>query len=188
MDETKSVHASKRKETQGVDKFRFTNLVMVFFLGAFLGWLWEGVFAWARSGEWYDAGFLHGPWLPVYGVGCAVIYLLKKVFGKNVFMLFLCSAVACAVIEYFTGWALEKVYHRRWWNYSRLPWNLHGRIFFGGVLFFGIGGTLVAYLVFPFFEKLLNKLPRALTAISVLLLIGLFVADCAVSIFVTHAA
>ena len=173
-------------KTKKEKKIKWLNVIAIFFLGAFLGWLWETSFFFFRHEDWKNVGFLHGPWLPIYGVGCALIYLLKIAFGKNVFLLFTVSAILCAVMEYATSWTLEKIYHRRWWYYGRLPFNLHGRIYLGGILLFALAGCLVAYLVFPFFEKLLDKVPRkALKPIIVLLLVILAV-DVAVSTFITN--
>ncbi|WP_294853783.1 putative ABC transporter permease [uncultured Oscillibacter sp.] len=34
----------------------------------------------------------------------------------------------CCALEYITSYAMEKIFHARWWDYSKMPLNLHGRI------------------------------------------------------------
>ena len=52
-----------------------TQYIFFFFLGAFLGYLWEVLLFYVQDGTFCNRGFLYGPWLPVYGVG-AVLMLL----------------------------------------------------------------------------------------------------------------
>ena len=93
-------------KTKTEKKIKWLNVIAIFFLGAFLGWLWETSFFFFRHEDWKNVGFLHGPWLPIYGVGCALIYLLKIAFGKNVFLLFTVSLwnaiVNCPIIPSFS--------------------------------------------------------------------------------------
>jgi len=54
----------------------------------------------------------------------------------------------CA-LEYVTYYAMEKIFHARWWDYSKMPLNLHGRIcLYGGIIFEG-GIVLICFLVQP---------------------------------------
>ena len=49
---------------------------LFFFIYAFLGWVWESCYVSLKSRQWVNRGFLHGPWLPIYGSGAIVILLL----------------------------------------------------------------------------------------------------------------
>ena len=51
-------------------------MVLLFFLYSVLGWVWESCYVSLKSRQWVNRGFLHGPWLPIYGSGAIVILLL----------------------------------------------------------------------------------------------------------------
>ena len=46
-------------------------LLFLFFSAA--GWIWEVLLTACATGMWVNRGMLHGPWLPVYGVGGVLI-------------------------------------------------------------------------------------------------------------------
>ena len=158
------------------------SIPFLFFTGAFIGWGYEVLLHLLCYGTFVNRGVLHGPWLPIYGVGCVLIILLKKWIGKKPFTFFSVSVVGCAVLEYVTSWLLETVYHTRWWDYSNLPLNLNGRIFLGGLLGFGIAGLLFAYLVFPWMEKQFNKIPIHIQKVITALLVVIFLFDAVISL------
>ena len=45
------------------------NWLLRFYLFAAIGWLWEVLLTAFVTGAWVNRGLLHGPWLPVYGIG-----------------------------------------------------------------------------------------------------------------------
>ena len=60
-----------------------TQYIFFFFLGAFLGYLWEVLLFYVQDGTFYNRGFLYGPWLPVYGVGAVLMLLILRRFQKH---------------------------------------------------------------------------------------------------------
>ena len=50
--------------------------LLLFFLFSAAGWLWEILLTVFTTGRWVNRGMLHGPWLPVYGVGGKALYHL----------------------------------------------------------------------------------------------------------------
>lgn len=49
--------------------YSLVNLVMMFFIFCFVGWVWEVSLAFISEGTFVNRGTLHGPWLPIYGTG-----------------------------------------------------------------------------------------------------------------------
>ena len=47
---------------------------------------------------------------------------------SNLGMQFGGSVLFTSAIEYLTGWMLEKVFHDKWWDYSKRPLNLKGYV------------------------------------------------------------
>ena len=65
--------------------------LLLFFILSGAGWLWEVVFVGLSTGTLVNRGFLHGPWLPVYGVGGLLFLLLpRRIKGWSL-------AAACAL-------------------------------------------------------------------------------------------
>ena len=64
-----------------------------------------------------------------------------------------------AALEYFTSWVLEKLFHDRWWDYSRSPLNLNGRICFPAAIGFGLAGLFVLRVIYPFVDYMTGRIP-----------------------------
>ncbi len=125
------------------------SVLMVFFLFSFAGWIWEGIFVGIRYGMFLNRGFLHGPWLPIYGTaGLLMAAFLKDVRHKPVVVYAGC-VLLCAIVEYVTGFLLESFYHMKWWDYSHFPLNLQGRICPQDTMFFGVFGMFAVYYAAP---------------------------------------
>ena len=50
--------------------FFLSQQIYFFFLGSIGGFLWEVAIFLYRDNTFAHRGFLYGPWLPVYGIGC----------------------------------------------------------------------------------------------------------------------
>ena len=167
-----------------VDFFYF---VWLFFLLSFFGWLWEGFLSVFQSDTYVNRGFLTGPWLPVYGIGGVMLEILFHKWRDRPILTFVSSMVLCTVLEYLTGWYLELTWGVKWWDYSEMPLNLHGRICLLGSLLFGLGGMLLVWVIAPLFNLLYRKVPvRIRTSIGLLVII-VFAADAAYSAIIPNA-
>ena len=103
-------------------------LVLSFAFYGFCGWAWEStVCAMLNQGRFANSGFLLGPCCPIYGVGGIACWLLLRGI-PDASGQFVAAALVCSVIEYSVGLLLEKTTGARFWDYSHLPFNLHGRI------------------------------------------------------------
>ena len=122
------------------------------------------------------------PWAPVYGTGCVLICFLIYRIGKQPISFFFISSAVYGIIEYFTSWLLETLYHARWWDYSNQILNLNGRISALSVFFFGLAGLAVAFLLKPAFDRRLRLLSPSWKRTVCRLLIFLFLLDCVYSL------
>lgn len=131
------------------------NLLWFFFLYSVLGWIVEVVYHAAVCGRIVNRGFLNGPVCPIYGFG--MIGVLWMVFlitpegqkGPGLLSLFLGGMLLTTAIELFGGWALDRLFHMQWWDYSSEPFNLHGYICLKFSIFWGLGVVLVVRLIHP---------------------------------------
>ena len=163
------------------------NLVLLFFAYALLGWCIEVTLKYFQFHRFINRGFLTGPWLPIYGSGAVLITLAVDGLApleSSVGTTFALSFVLCGTVEYMTSFVLEKRYHARWWDYSQKPMNLHGRVWIGNLILFGLGGVLIAKVLNPVFLGVFGMLTLSGREILSAGLGGLFLADCVMSHFV----
>lgn len=146
--------------------------ILLFFTYAILGWLMEVGCKLVETKKFINRGFLIGPYCPIYGWGAIIITLLLNKYLPDPLALFIMSIVICSIIEYATSYFMEKIYHARWWDYSRRKYNINGRICLETMIPFGILGVLIMYFANPFFTGIYEKIPEiALTVICSFLVI-----------------
>ena len=104
------------------------RLLWIFFIYAFLGWCTEVSYAALVTGTFVNRGFLNGPVCPIYGFGVVIVLTCLTPLAGSLPLLFLGSVVLTSALEWLTGFALEKLFHQRWWDYSDEPFNLSGYI------------------------------------------------------------
>ncbi|WP_246187984.1 putative ABC transporter permease [Paenibacillus tengchongensis] len=98
-----------------------------FMLYSVLGWGLEGAYNRYTAGTFHKEGFLKGPYKPMYGFAPLLLLLARDLHLPWPFMLVLALVIPSAV-EYASGWLLKTAFHRRWWDYSQLPYQLGGHI------------------------------------------------------------
>ena len=163
------------------------NLVLLFFAYAFLGWCIEVTLKYFQFHRFINRGFLTGPWLPIYGSGAALITVVIEGLAPLEFSVgttFAVSFLLCGFLEYMTSYVLEKRFHARWWDYSQKPMNLHGRVWIGNLVLFGLGGVLIVELINPVLLRLSEQLSFTLREVLAFSLSAVFIADYVVSHFV----
>ncbi len=163
------------------------NLILLFFAYAFLGWCIEVTLKYFQFHRFINRGFLTGPWLPIYGSGAVLITIGVNGIApveSSVGTTFVVSFVLCGIVEYMTSFILEKRFHARWWDYSQKPMNLHGRVWIGNLILFGLGGVLIVELLNPLFFRLFGQMSFRLREILAIVLSCIFAVDYVMSHFV----
>ena len=142
---------------------RFPMLMLVFAFGGIFGFVYEEIFYRFDLGEWVKRGTTFGPWIPIYGFGAIIILGMTFKFRKNPLLVFLFATIASGVLELVTGWVILKFFGVRLWDYNTEIWNwgnINGFVCLRSVLFFGVSGVVLQFILMPLFAKLENKLPR----------------------------
>ena len=93
--------------------------------------------------------------------------------------MFLSAFILCGIVEYGTAWYLETFKHLRYWDYSGYFVNIKGRICLEGLIVFGLGGCGFTYLLAPLFDNLYRKINPKIVNILCIVLVLLFMGDCA---------
>lgn len=134
-------------------------LASYFIIYSFVGWLVEVIFQAVTKGKIVNRGFLNGPVCPIYGFGMvAVLLFFNHINVGNLqeasgLFLFVIGAVFSTVIELFGGWVLDKLFHTKWWDYSKEKFNFHGYICLRFSMIWGIGVVFIMHVIHPLVEK-----------------------------------
>ncbi len=161
-----------------------SRYILYFIILSFVGYLYECIAMVIWTGKWDNRGFLFGPVIPIYGAGALFGTILFQYLLKETDMLqvFLISMVASAILEYTVHYALEKLFHAYWWDYSKSPLNLNGRICLPASLGFGLAGLLIIYVLNPFLIPILDSLNDTLADILALICTVIFTADLTLTV------
>ena len=159
------------------------NVVLLFFVYAFLGWCAEVAFAACKNGRFVNRGFLNGPICPIYGFGLIGVVLLLRPVEDNLILLYIGSFLLTSLIELVTGFLLEKCFHAKWWDYSGMPLNIGGYVCLLFSLVWGVACMAIVRWVHPLIFSLVDRLPNLL----VYILDGLFLCTLAVDLAATVA-
>ena len=151
------------------------ELLWLFFVYSFLGWVLETVTATLRQRKFSNRGLVNGPFCVMYGITAVLISVgLQELTG---FWLFLFSMVYATVIEWIGGHLIEKAFKERWWDYSDVKWNLDGYICFPTSFVWGILGFVIVTWGNALTWKVLSFLPSLLMHILLLVLMGVLTVD-----------
>lgn len=174
-----------------------SQMIFFFFLASIGGFLWEVLIFLFKDGSFRNRGFLYGPWLPVYGAGAVLFYLLlgnplerilysepvKKHHPVSIFFL---ATLIGTLLELGIGYFLDAVWGLRYWDYSGAFLNFHGYICLFSALGFGIAGTVWICFLSGFITKLWLKIPKPLrNTINTILLLA-FMVDCAAALIIPN--
>lgn len=113
-----------------------------------IGWIYETILCSVTQKRFVNRGFLNGPYCPIYGCGAALdIFFLSGI--RNPLLLILAGAALASSLEYLTSWGMEKLFHARWWDYSKNRFNIKGRICLLGAIVFGVFSLALIRYIHP---------------------------------------
>lgn len=157
--------------------YSFYEICWFFFIYSFIGWGAEVCAAAFNKKKFVNRGFVNGPFCPIYGIGAAAFTVFLPELRGNLFFLFLGGVILASFIEFTTGALLEKVFHKKWWDYSGIRFHFEGYICLRYSVLWGIFAILIIYFVNPFLASLLSLLPYLPGIIVLWTLGGLLAVD-----------
>ena len=152
--------------------------VLFFFAYGFFGWVWEFCLVSVRERRPVNRGFLVGPILPIYGFGALSILLCTQSVQHSLPLVFIVGMIGATILEYCTGWLMERIFHLRYWDYSQSRFNLDGYICAAASLCWGVFSVLLVRVIHPPLARLVGRIP----ALAALVLAGLLTAVLAVDL------
>lgn len=157
------------------------NYILLFFTCACLGWLMEVACKAVQFRRFINRGFLIGPYCPIYGFGAVMITAMLSSSSDKPAAVFALAMVIAGTLEYVTSFAMEKLFHARWWDYSHKAFNLNGRVCAGTLIPFGVMGLVMVYRVKPLCFRLYDGLPGTARTALCAVLCAVLAADAVVS-------
>ncbi len=168
----------------------YWDLLLFFTCYSFLGWMMETIFASINERKFINRGFLTGFFCPLYGFG-AVLAVLSSKWASTVFennnitslvISILLAIILVTVLEYLTGFILEKIFNCKWWDYNSNFANIHGYICLKYSLLWGLLALLLLQVVHPVISELVFAMPGSIKGYIAALLCLYFLVDTAKSI------
>ena len=150
------------------------TLAYLFFIGSTLGWVAELLYRRFLSGanperKWINPGFCVGPYVPLYGSGLCILYLLASLGEKHgvdtageKLLLFAGMALSMTVIEYIAGIVSLKFMKIRLWDYSKQWGNIQGLICPAFSALWAAVSAVYYFCVHPYILDALDWLSRNL--------------------------
>lgn len=166
--------------------YSLPSLAALFFIFAMFGWVWELFFYYVQQGKIINRGVLHGPWLPIYGVGGLIVLIFLFVLRRRPVLHLIATVVLCGVVEYFGGWALEMIFDKKWWDYSGYFFNIDGRVCAEGLFVFGAAGMAFIYVLAPLLDNMIRKAQQKILIPVEAVLLVFFIIDVIYSAFVPN--
>ncbi len=160
----------------------FYELVWIFIIYAFLGWCTEVSYAALDRGIFVNRGFLNGPYCPIYGFGVVIVVTILTPLQDNLLLLFFGSFLLTSVLEYITGFLLEKVFHDRWWDYSNKPFNIHGYVCLKFSIYWGLACTFIMKVIHPIIYRGITWIPHTLGVVLLVIFMTVFIVDCCITV------
>ena len=152
-------------------------LFYIFILYSIFGWVYECSLVSVRRKEWVNRGFLTGPIVPIYGFGALFVYLALWDYRDRILLVFFGGLILATVLEYITSLVMELIFHTRWWDYSKHPLNVNGRVSLFVSLFWGVLSVLLVRVFQPGIHSIIDFIPRKTGEIIADVMIPLIITD-----------
>ena len=169
--------------TTTVCGFSLYHVLAFFLIYSCTGWCLEVIFAAATTGQLVNRGFLNGPVCPIYGFGMVIVLFTLTPLQDSVLLLYIGGVILPSALELVGGWALYKLYHTRWWDYSDFPFNIGGYICLEFSLLWGVGTLVVMRIVHPVVAGLVDMVPPFVGFVVMCVLYAVYAADVVVTAF-----
>ena len=157
--------------------FSLYHILAYFLIYSCMGWCLEVIYAAATTGQLVNRGFLNGPVCPIYGFGMVIVLFALTPLQHSILLLYLGGVILPSALELVGGWALYKLYHTRWWDYSDFPFNIGGYICLEFCLLWGVGTLVVMRIVHPVVADLVELIPPFVGVILMCFLYAVYAVD-----------
>lgn len=168
---------------RGDDTLSLFYYIILFAAYCFIGWVAETIYRCATQRKFVNAGFLFGPFIPIYGIGAFLVLVLEHALQELPIALRLAAfGLVLTLLEYAAGYLSEKIFKLKLWDYSEYRFHLHGRV----CLLFSLFWTVLAFgfvtMIHPEALRLAALLPAGPVQIAAIVFMVYFWIDYTFSV------
>lgn len=153
-----------------------------FFIYCFFGWIFESTYVSLKKRHFVNRGFLRLPLLPLYGTGAVMMLWVSLPVKDNLFLVYISGVVAATLLEYVTGWGMERLFKMKYWDYSNQRFNLKGYVCLTSSIAWGFLTIFLTEVIHRPIERYVLGLPLTVNLVCVIVVSLLFAADSAESV------
>lgn len=157
--------------------YSFTDLVWLFFIYSFAGWLIEVCYAAVFHKKFVNRGFVSSPLCPIYGFGAVLFAVFLQDLTAQPLILFFFGMLLATVLEYSTGMLMEKIFKKKLWDYSNIKYNLSGYVCVRYSLLWGALAVVTMLFTNQLLCDLIRLLPHLVTVVALWTVAGLLLLD-----------
>lgn len=148
-----------------------------FYIYSFAGWALGTVLAAFREKKFIDVGFLYGPLCPSYGIGAVAFAIVLTELKGNLFFLFLGGVLLSLIVTHVTGFILENIFHRKWWDYSRRRFRFGSYVNIPYTIVWGLAAVVCVCVLNPLIRDMLSILSGTVGNIILIVLSAVTLLD-----------
>lgn len=158
------------------------ELIFIWFIYAFLGWIVETTYVSVPAGHFVERGFLRGPIIPIYAFGAFIVLYILMPYGTHPIYIFILGTIATSTLEYITSFILEKLFNMSWWDYSKQKFNINGRICLKNSILFGLLSVVLVLWINPFIVSFTKSLDPGIVNTLAPILVGVTLIDLSLTL------
>ena len=157
--------------------YSFIQWLLFFYVYCFVGWCIESTIVSVSSRKFVNRGFVRGPLLPIYGFGAIVILFVTIPVKGNPLLVYIFGAIGTTILEYITGWLMEKIFKMKYWDYSDCKFNLKGYICLKSSLFWGVLSLFLVFIIHKPIEDVMVSMSVFTISVIDIIISIVFIAD-----------
>lgn len=148
-----------------------------FFIYCFFGWIFESAYVSLKTRHFVNRGFLRLPMLPLYGTGAVMMLWISLPVKDNLYLVYLSGVTGATLLEYITGYVMEKLFKMKYWDYSSQRFQLHGYICLSSSIAWGFLTIFLTEVIHRPIERFILGINPVLAAVAAAAISFFFIAD-----------
>lgn len=153
-----------------------------FYIYCFFGWIFESTYVSVKKGHFVNRGFLRLPMLPIYGTGAVMMLWVSLPVRDSLLLVYTSGAIAATILEYVTGWGMERLFKVKYWDYSNQRFQVNGYICLSSTIAWGFLTVLLTEVLHPPIARYVLGIPLGVLLVCVGGITVLFVLDAVRSV------
>ncbi len=151
--------------------------ITFFYLYCFFGWIFESAYVSLKKRTFINRGFLRLPMLPLYGTGAVMMLWVSLPVRDNPVLVYCFGVIAATLLEYLTGYVMERLFKIKYWDYSDHHFQLHGYICLSSSIAWGFLTIFMTEVIHKPVSEFVLPLSPAIEFSFLLIVSLLFIAD-----------